>query len=578
MDHNAAEPAMMQPNVDIKEEPNEFGMDPSCFGTDCETSRTNSLPCTADMAMSGNSHGHSVAEEMTNKVNSAAGSSASIDTMRALASELGGKMGANASEASTGTEESHGAIPGGAPAVSTPDFDTSGLDLSWLSSGEKPLNIADLSFEQFQLLYYQHLFKNMKDVAPTKTKSKPEKRNGGEVASKIPSKAASSPGVKRDASGGTASENNTSSTDKDGGSSDGGTQASKELNLSDIVVGPLMDASASPKPPGYGFTHKCSHCDEMFRSRLELTAHDKRAHPTEWDSDLQCEKCSKKFSSKYYLNQHELTHKGELPFSCDLCDKRFLCKGTLETHVILLHTDERPHKCDICGAAFKLKKILMRHISTHTKEAPYKCPNCDKCFSRRGSLNRHELIHTGEKPFKCELCDKCFTQKSTLTLHMMGHNNERPYQCSKCDKSFRKKSHLTRHDSVHTGKKRYYECKVCKKCFAEKYCLVEHEKTHQGEANIASFYLAQHKKGNRDTLDYFKGDVEESKSNDSEPGKSVAEGDEEKDKDKSVSDSVGNADERTDHEEKPENKDCTTEQEGESDKPLEAQNDEKLQD
>ena len=440
----------------------------------------------------------------------------SEDLTSGMSDETDGKEGASVSKTECSTEGTGSNPSDTQPAMNPPpELDNSIFDMSWLSSGEQPLNIADLSFEQFQLLYYQHLFKNTKDVPSPQGASKSGKRSG-DISRDLIDK------VAKPASGsvsGTASSSTAPVS-----TATGSIPVAAEVRRASNNESPRPAGEQTySKPPGFGFTYKCSRCDEVFRSRLELTAHDKRAHATDWDSDLQCQTCKKKFSSKYYLNQHELTHKGELPFSCDLCDKRFLCKGTLETHVILLHTDDRPYKCEECGAAFKLKKILMRHVSTHTKEAPYQCPNCDKRFSRRGSLNRHELIHTGEKPYKCEICEKCFTQKSTLTLHMMGHTNERPFQCPKCNKSFRKKSHLTRHDSVHTGKKRYYECQVCKKCFAEKYCLVEHEKTHEGGALVTQAKVSSdgivpeeslvskggtNKEGNDDKMDFLSEDEE----------------------------------------------------------------------
>ena len=360
-------------------------------------------------------------------------------------------------------------------------LDMSRIDMSWLNGNAEmaKLNIADLSFEQFQLMYYQHLFQN----------SAPDSKR---------TKSGAKPGAKKrliNETGEASNKMGKGLLTNDGSSSSDGLLATSVQKLGHSTGhSVMMVENDEPSTSGIQMAttsesddendRECYRCNEMFRSRLELTSHEKRAHASDWDSDLRCVTCAKKFSSKYYLNQHELIHEkggaGNLPFACEHCDKRFLCKGTLETHVILLHTEERPHKCEECGASFKLKKILARHVETHSNDAPtYQCSQCDKSFSRRGSLTRHELIHTGLKPFQCKICQNSFNQKSSLTSHVMAaHSDERPFRCTKCDKSFCKRSHLTRHDAVHSGKRKYYECPECKKCFAEKYCLVQHEKTH----------------------------------------------------------------------------------------------------
>ncbi|XP_071037979.1 zinc finger protein OZF [Parasteatoda tepidariorum] len=52
------------------------------------------------------------------------------------------------------------------------------------------------------------------------------------------------------------------------------------------------------------------------------------------------------------------------------------------------------HQCNVCGKIFPHRSGLKMHSLTHTGERPFKCKLCNKSFSQKGNLMRHvRFIH-----------------------------------------------------------------------------------------------------------------------------------------------------------------------------------------
>lgn len=92
---------------------------------------------------------------------------------------------------------------------------------------------------------------------------------------------------------------------------------------------PLMSHLNSSHNDVLGLKVKCIHCDAEFATYLEKLQHYKECTK----KPLECDLCSKKFSSKYSLLVHLKKEFGIREWSCHVCGKRYASQSELKTHI-----------------------------------------------------------------------------------------------------------------------------------------------------------------------------------------------------------------------------------------------------
>ena len=61
---------------------------------------------------------------------------------------------------------------------------------------------------------------------------------------------------------------------------------------------------------------------------------------------------------------------------------------------------------------------LFKHIQVqHKNIKKFQCEICNKSFGFKHSLESHKNTHTGEKPFSCNLCNFRSGDRSTISKH-----------------------------------------------------------------------------------------------------------------------------------------------------------------
>ncbi|XP_054740570.1 zinc finger protein 33A [Anastrepha obliqua] len=177
--------------------------------------------------------------------------------------------------------------------------------------------------------------------------------------------------------------------------------------------------------------HPCPECEKKFTRKFQLKLHMISVHKLGDGLQYECDVCYKTFASRHSLSYHQRSvHSDERPFACSHCDRRFVLRTQLSSH-LRIHTGEakpRNFECLECGKRWPTKSVLRTHMRTHVtvQERPFKCGECTKAFFTRGHLNSHLLVHSGEKPFACPTCGKSYQCVGNLNNHMARqHDFER---------------------------------------------------------------------------------------------------------------------------------------------------------
>jgi KRAB domain-containing zinc finger protein len=104
-------------------------------------------------------------------------------------------------------------------------------------------------------------------------------------------------------------------------------------------------------------TEKCEDCNRTFTLKGLLNAHIKSVHKKE--KDKICAHCGETFFLGSSFKSHVLRHTNDRKFPCEVCGKSFLTKRDIKTHMGC-HT--LPLECEKCNKRFSSKFSLDDHV------------------------------------------------------------------------------------------------------------------------------------------------------------------------------------------------------------------------
>ena len=185
-------------------------------------------------------------------------------------------------------------------------------------------------------------------------------------------------------------------------------------------------------------TFECDKCFKRFSTKYNLVRHTKE-HGEE--GRIKCSKCTSYFSSQEKLIEH-VAVKHNNQHLCQDCGKRFSSSSSLGRHRRQLH-ERDSFPCRVCSKLFPNMSCMLEHMNSHSGTKPYACKHCDKKYPRYDTCKRHEKdCLTGAV---CSVCGQKFSCKTSLRNHVAANHEMINHLCTACGESFKYRSSLRNH-------------------------------------------------------------------------------------------------------------------------------------
>jgi hypothetical protein len=253
----------------------------------------------------------------------------------------------------------------------------------------------------------------------------------------------------------------------------------------------LIDESKQASEPKNEFV------DEQFESEAKIS--------TKTNKPFSCHLCQMRFLNRLNLKNHILSvHEGKNPYNCSYCNCGFSRKDNLKKHIVSFHEDNKSQKSqkeneivsaekdfsefsevknELIDEKFESEELENIPKGSRKTNKHFSCYLCKGRFLNQLNLKNHMLsVHEGKNPFNCSYCGDTFKKSKGLLSHLKEvHEGEKPYNCSHCNSVFSRKLNLKRHiESVHEGN-RPFVCAICSHDFAQNNELKRHILVHEGK-------------------------------------------------------------------------------------------------
>ncbi|XP_037338505.2 zinc finger protein 131 [Pungitius pungitius] len=143
-----------------------------------------------------------------------------------------------------------------------------------------------------------------------------------------------------------------------------------------------------------------------------------------------CEYCKKHFDHFGHFKEHLRKHTGEKPYECSDCHERFARNSTLKCHMAACQNGagakkgrKKLYECQVCSSVFNSWDQFKDHLVSHTGDKPNHCTMCDLWFTHPKDLKAHlKHIHSIEDKSTEEvvISDSAAATSAALAIEAQG--------------------------------------------------------------------------------------------------------------------------------------------------------------
>ena len=128
--------------------------------------------------------------------------------------------------------------------------------------------------------------------------------------------------------------------------------------------------------------------------------------------------CNAFFGYKEVLERHLNIHQGR-KFTCDLCNKEYAQKGSMESHKRVNHFKKKrtTKKCSLCDYETRQNRELNCHFQSKHSTVKFPCTMCKYEGPSQRNLKLHIKVKHYKKNYKCSLCPHTSTREGNLKIH-----------------------------------------------------------------------------------------------------------------------------------------------------------------
>lgn len=186
--------------------------------------------------------------------------------------------------------------------------------------------------------------------------------------------------------------------------------------------------------------YECKECKLIYKLKTSYDNHILSKHGPDAKKFV-CSQCARCFKDSRTLVAHEKTHLPDylkLTHLCEICNKKFVNKNSLKSHVTSVHEMANLYTCETCGkgktskkkilklylqlliivfVGFSTKSNLKSHLYVHSSKKDVQCDTCSARFKNMDSLRKHKKTHL-EKSHVCNICSNRYRNRNNLKAHM----------------------------------------------------------------------------------------------------------------------------------------------------------------